>query len=152
MGTVDISVRDLLSPGLASAASRETMRRALEAGGTVLARAARLSWPEPGRRPVPWAPLAASTVRRKGHDKLLYDTGRLRDSITLGMVTDRTATVGTDAPYSIYHQMGTKRMDARPFIPADGQGGLTPQAAGEIKDVMEGVIRAAAQRRARGEA
>lgn len=150
MASISFNVRDMISPSLLGAASADTLRRALQAGGTVLARAARLSWPEPGRRPVPWAPLAASTVRRKGHDKLLYDTGRLRDSITLGTVTDRTATVGTDAPYSIFHQMGTKRMDARPFIPADGQGGLTPQAAGEIKDVMEGVIRAAAQRRTRG--
>lgn len=150
MASIGFNVRDMISPSLLGAASADTLRRALQAGGTVLARAARLSWQEPGRRPVPWAPLAASTIRRKGHDKLLYDTGHLRDSITLGIVTDRTATVGSDAPYSIFHQMGTKRMDARPFIPADGQGGLTPQAAGEIKDVMEGVIRAAAQRRTRG--
>ncbi|MFA7097234.1 MAG: phage virion morphogenesis protein [Gammaproteobacteria bacterium] len=143
MGMIEINVRDLISPGLIKLASDATMKKALEAGGTVLARAARLSWPEPARRPEPWAPLAASTVRRKGHDKLLYETGHLGDSITLGDVTSREATVGTDAPYSIFHQLGTKRMAARPFIPVDSKGALELTAEVEIRRAMEGVIEAA---------
>lgn len=142
---IEINVRDLISPKLIKLASDATMKKALEAGGTVLARAARLSWPEPARRPEPWAPLAASTVKRKGHDKLLYDTGKLRDSITLGDVTDTRATVGTDAPYSIFHQLGTKKMSARPFIPVDSRGALELTAEVDIRRAMEGVIEAAVE-------
>lgn len=140
MPSINLSVRDMLSPSLLKAASPDTLRRALEAGATVLARDARLSWKEPARRPGPWAPLAPSTIKRKGHDKLLYDTGRLRDSITLGEVTPSSAAVGTDAPYSLYHQLGTKSMAARPFIPAGSDGQLTAQAEAEIAAAMAAAL------------
>lgn len=146
MPSINLSVRDMLSPSLLKAASPDTLRRALEAGATVLARDARLSWKEPGRRPGPWAPLAASTIKRKGHDKILYDTGRLRDSITLGEVTPASATAGTDATYSIYHQLGTKSMAARPFIPVNGAGQLTAQTEAEIAAAMEEALRSAVVR------
>lgn len=146
MPAINFSSRDLLSPALLKAAGSDALRRALQAGGTVLARDARLSWKEPARRPGPWAPLAPSTIKRKGHDKLLYDTGRLRDSITLGEVTPSSATVGTDAPYAPFHQFGTKKMAARPFIPAGSDGQLTAQAQAEIKAAMEAALRSATVR------
>lgn len=141
MASIAFSVRDLLSPSLIGAAGADALRRALLAGGTVLARDARLTWKEPARRPGPWAPLAPSTIRRKGHDKILYDTGRLRDSISIGEVTPSSATVGTDAPYAPYHQFGTKKMVARPFIPAGPDGKLTAQTEAEIAAAMTAAIR-----------
>lgn len=139
---VGISVRDLITPALRRLMSGEAAKRALRAGAMVLARDTRLAWKEPGRRPAAWAPLAAATVKRKGHGTILVDTGHLKDSITLGEVTERQATVGTDAPYALYLQMGTKSMAARPFVPVTGAGELTGQAGREIGAAMEAAIRA----------
>ena len=140
---IGISIRDAISPELIKAASGATMRKALRAGATVLARNTRLAWKEPGRRPLPWADLAASTIKSKGNDTILVDTGHLKDSITIGEVTDKQATVGSDAKYAPYHQFGTKRgLQARPFVPADADGKLTEQAEKEIAAAMEAAIRA----------
>jgi len=137
-----ISIRDAISPALLKAASAETLKKALRAGATVLARDTRLSWKEAGRRPLPWADLAASTIKGKGNATILVDTGHLKDSITIGEVTDRTATVGSDAPYAPYHQFGTKKgLQARPFIPASADGKLTELAEKEIAGAMEAAIK-----------
>lgn len=75
-----------------------------------------------------WAPLAPSTIRRKGHATPLVDTGRLRDSLTKpqsefgfryavdSWPSRATAIFGTDAPYSVYHDTGTDRMPARRHV------------------------------------
>lgn len=140
---VEISVRDLISPELLKRADGGLRKRALRAGAVVLARATQLAWREPGRRPKEWAPLAASTVRAKGHDEILVGVppGHLKDSFVVGEVTDAAATVGTDVGYALYLQMGTKRMPARPFVPVTEEGRLTDQAAREIKEAMEGVLK-----------
>lgn len=74
MGAIGISIRDAISPELLKAAGGATLRKALRAGAEVLARNTRLSWKEPGRRPLPWAELAASTVKAKGGDTILVDS------------------------------------------------------------------------------
>lgn len=43
------------------------------------------------------------------------DTGRLRGSITHA-VDDDSAIVGTDVEYGVYVEMGTYKMQARPFL------------------------------------
>jgi phage gpG-like protein len=68
----------------------------------------------------PWLPLAESTIRRKGHDTILRDTGRLNRSLTSGGLTSDGESVreivdegpnkgfsfGTSVPYGIIHQEG----------------------------------------------
>ncbi len=73
----------------------------------------------------PWAALAPSTVRAKGHSTILVETGRLRASLTnpnegiremfqengnIGLV------FGTDVPHSLYHIRGTSRMPKRDHV------------------------------------
>ena len=70
-----------------------------------------------------WAPLAASTIKRKGHDRILVETGALRDSlVTIGgpgnvhEAMQRGMVFGTDVEYALFHQTGTSRMPARPPV------------------------------------
>ena len=140
--SIQFSVKDMVSPALFKMINDGNRKKVLAAGGTVLARDTRLTWKEPGRRPAPWAPLAEKTVKRKGHDKLLYDTGKLRDSIRMSPPTPSQVEIDTDTPYAIYHQRGTGKMPARPFIPVLPSGRLTPQTERECGAAMEAAIRA----------
>jgi phage virion morphogenesis protein len=62
-----------------------------------------------------WAPLKNPSKRRAG-GKILRDTGRLFNSIGY-TVTPTSVSVGTSIEYGVFHQMGTKRMPARKFLP-----------------------------------
>lgn len=44
------------------------------------------------------------------------DTGRLRNSISHGKEDDSTMVVGTNVEYAPYVELGTSRMEARPFL------------------------------------
>lgn len=82
---------------------------------------------EPAQGPA-WKPLAPSTIRRKGHDTILVETGRLRGSLTSERHSDgireifdnwpdkSVAIFGTDVPYAQYHMQGNERMPARPHV------------------------------------
>jgi len=69
-----------------------------------------------------WAPLAPSTIAAKGHNRILYETGALEESLTSGggdairEVFDRGLVFGTSTEYAIFHQEGTSRMPARPPV------------------------------------
>jgi len=71
----------------------------------------------------PWEPLAEATIagRRKGPKKgqgqvrILQDTGNLRKSVGMFATSDYVE-VGSREPYGHYHQTGTKRVPARPFV------------------------------------
>jgi phage gpG-like protein len=69
-----------------------------------------------------WAELAASTIQRKGHDRILRDTGELRSSLAgqhsnaIREVTHRGLIFGTRDERAGYHQEGTSRMPARPPV------------------------------------
>jgi phage virion morphogenesis protein len=81
-----------------------------------------------------WPPLAPSTIRqraRKGKwpGKILQVTGRLAASITTRSGA-REAAVGTAVEYGVYHQLGTRRIPARPFLR------LTQQHLREIIDEL----------------
>ncbi|NLB69536.1 MAG: hypothetical protein GX804_07615 [Lentisphaerae bacterium] len=90
-------------------------------------------------RPEPWAPLSESYEKRlkaawgSKHKKkrnppafehqLLIDTGLLRRSIRAFEIGEKTtdggyvASVASDREYAAYHQFGTVKMPARPFLP-----------------------------------
>lgn len=73
-----------------------------------------------------WAPLAQSTIDRKGHDTILFETGRLRSSVVGG--ADHIEDVGGDflvfgssVEYGVFHDTGTQRMPQRQFVGMDEQ-------------------------------
>lgn len=68
-----------------------------------------------------------------GNRDILRDTGRLFRSLSAGVEETPAGNpdqvlrlgrgeviVGTNVPYAAYHQYGTARMPARPFLPVDG--------------------------------
>lgn len=63
----------------------------------------------------PWAPWSQSYEESGRGLSLLENTGRLRKSFRVKSST-RTMTVENRAPYAKYHQRGTRRMPARPFM------------------------------------
>ena len=76
-----------------------------------------------------YAPLAPKTVKKRGQ-KILVDTAQMMNSITFktiaGRVVDGSVLVGpegsrtgsnvTNEQLSVFHQLGTKKMPARPFL------------------------------------
>lgn len=65
--------------------------------------------------------LAQSTVERKGFERPLYETGALRDSIEHVVMREGNEVVGyvgTNDPIAKYHEFGTSRIPARPFLSA----------------------------------
>ncbi len=70
----------------------------------------------------PWAPNAPSTIRRKGHGKQLFETGRLgsslfgRTSDSIRDVYQHGLTFGTSVPYSVFNQEGTPKIPARVHV------------------------------------
>ena len=80
-------------------------------------------------RAAQWAPLAASTVAERvrlgygGEHPILWRTGMLGESLAMAgapgnisEVGDWEARFGTDIPYGRFHQLGTRRMPARPIV------------------------------------
>ena len=124
-------------------------------------------------RPSQWAPLSKSyesklrrdfskkVSRMRSKEKrewtffehhLLIDTGLLLRSLRAFEVGERTAdggyvsTVASDRAYAAYHQFGTRKMPARPFIPikADLSAGtfvLTDEAWDAIKPTLLRTLR-----------
>lgn len=101
-----------------------------------------------------WTPLAASTLERKGvkagspmsTGKLLYETGRLRESLYYTLDGDgRSVVIGANAksadgyPYPAVMQFGTEdgRVPARMFLPIDPDGELAPVFAREILAILD---------------
>lgn len=73
----------------------------------------------------------------KGYDgKMLHRTGVLMASLNIDYGDDFAA-VGVSESYGIYHQLGTKKMSARPFLGASEEG------IDEIKDILKNAIRRA---------
>lgn len=68
---------------------------------------------------VEWAPLKEAYLKwklKKGFsEKKLHRTTTLAQSFT-SKVSGLEAVVGTPVPYSIYHEFGTRKMPARPFM------------------------------------
>ena len=78
----------------------------------------------------PWAPLAPSTLRKsRGLRSGMLDlTGALKGSLTELGAPGHTETTdgqqllfGSELPYANFHQVGTRRMPARPLIVISGE-------------------------------
>lgn len=72
--------------------------------------------PKTGQR---WQPLAESTIRKKGHSSILFDSGELARSVEVTNVEDDGFVVAAEADHASYMQFGTtgrRAVPARPFI------------------------------------
>ena len=100
-------------------------RPALERMRAMLARGEQEVWSTQGAAiGFHWAPRAEG-----GGEQLLVATGALRASLTgegSGETTELELRFGTDVPYARFHQYGTSKMPARPFmgIPPDVDHGV----------------------------
>ena len=88
----------------------------------------------------PWASLAESTIKKKGFNVILVDTGALRTSLVdiggsenVNSVTSHGLLYGTDVEYAIYHETGTEIMPARPVVGISEQ--LIDELALRVADV-----------------
>lgn len=93
---------------------------------------------------VPWAPLKNPSARRGGPGaKPLRDTGMLMASLAgqgsghVEQVSDVALAWGTNVSYAGYHQEGTGRIPARPFL------GITPEMESRIVEIILDHVRRA---------
>lgn len=90
---------------------------------------------------VEWKGLDPETVkkRKKNSDQPLMDTKRLSRSLLNASHGARSIRFGTNVEYAGFHQFGTRRIPARPFMPITAQGELT--MAGPAKLVFDRISR-----------
>lgn len=89
----------------------------------------------------PWAPLAASTLKRKKHPKILTESGALRGDIHYGLLGTHGVAIGTSGriPYAAIQQLGgTITRKARIGVLAFKKKGgfLSRAAAGKQKTAV----------------
>lgn len=84
---------------------------------------------------VAWHPLSPETVQRKGSDRILEDTGRLRQSIAWRLIGRDAVAVGTNVEYAPYHQSGTHAIPRRPFLPI-AEDGRPALPEGDLRAIM----------------
>lgn len=99
---------------------RQSVRLALErAGAEGVSKLSELFKTEGKSLSVEWPPLKEKYLRwklKKGFsEKVLHRTTTLRQSFN-SKVNDYSAIIGTPVKYAIYHEYGTKKMPARPFM------------------------------------
>lgn len=121
----------------------------LKAGGVAVASLATRAFRDESLRPTQWPPVKPATQKqkKKGRTSTLIDTGTLFRSIRANDPTGETVEIVSDRFYASFHQFGTKRMPARPFIPAKGgaDGGaaeLTATAEKRVRSAMEAQAKA----------
>ena len=89
----------------------------------------------------PWKPLAASTLKRKKHPKILTESGALRGDIHYQLLGTHGVAIGTTGriPYAAIHQLGgTIAHKARMGVLAFGKKGgfLSRKDAGRRKTAV----------------
>lgn len=89
----------------------------------------------------PWPPLSPVTIAKKGHATILVETTHMRESLKIGQpdnVIDFGSTgggqvfltFGTSDRKAGYHQFGTSRIPARPFV------GVTEKQPTELAEMI----------------
>jgi phage virion morphogenesis protein len=114
-----------LSPVLKAIGDRiaEQTKRRFEAGG-----------PDPAGDP--WAALKPATLKYKKRDKILTESGQLKNSIRYQMIGNNTVNIGTNKIYAAVHQFGFKKRNipARPYL------GLSEKNSAEIVGIINDFI------------
>jgi len=80
----------------------------------------------------PWAKLAPATVRKKGHDRILIDTGETAATIQAVPWGSRSV-AGVRIRTMGWHQYPTAHRPARPILPT---GPLPPRWAAAARDAL----------------
>lgn len=126
---MSLQITDRLSPGLVRLAARcRDVRPALEAMGLEAVSLTKRAFTDSTLRPKAWAP------KRDGTPATLRKSGALWQSIRVTSVTGYSVTWASDRRYAAIHQLGGKRMPARPYFPIlDGK--LTEAARVKIEAV-----------------
>lgn len=125
---VDTSKFDRMMSDFPAAMAR-ARTRALNDIGQHVASDATEAFRTASLRPSPWAP----RKDKKATHPLLIKSGSLRQSIRWRLSGPDTVVVGSPMKYAPYHQLGTKKMPARPFFPVDKAGRLTPRIMRKIQ-------------------
>ena len=108
---------DGLAPGLSGLAGRlSDLSPALNRAGEIMHGSIAENFASQGR-PERWDPLKPETVKRKGHDTILLETGRLIGSISC-MASADSLRISADVPYAqpIQNGTGPAGFPARPFL------------------------------------
>lgn len=64
----------------------------------------------------PWAPLAASTIRKKGHSRILVESGDMRESVYSRRQSAFQVEIGVADPKIHIHEYGTEHIPPRKVI------------------------------------
>jgi hypothetical protein len=84
-----------------------------------------------------WRPLAPSTIRKKGHSRILFERGKLIKSWRMRTSSGYSVSVYSEDPKAIFHEEGTSRMPARPMLPNEAEAkALAAEAAIVVKKRM----------------
>jgi phage gpG-like protein len=139
---MSVEITDLLTPALLGKLARiSDPLPVLRAAGAALASASTRSFREPAFRVEPWAPLKPATLKAKrGRGGILIRDAVLFRSILAAEPAGDEIEVGTDRAYGLFHQFGTRRMPARPFIPISGDDTLAPAAAQMVAEATEAAL------------
>jgi len=85
-----------------------------------------------------WAALSATTVAKKGHGRILDETGALRASLTssgagaVRRVSGRELKFGTSVRYATYHQNGFYNVRVNRSVPARPPVGISQEGMIQI--------------------
>ncbi|MDD4059173.1 MAG: phage virion morphogenesis protein [Kiritimatiellae bacterium] len=120
-----------LARAIRALGSAEAMARVARVAGEELAIMAAEAFHSERVRPAEWPPLSRRTeagmskarkrgAKKRGSARPLVDTGTLMRSFEVGAADGDGVTVKSTQDYAVYHQYGTRKMPARPFIPATG--------------------------------
>jgi len=104
-------------------------QNALKVVGNVVKNHTTEAFRDASLRPSPWAP----RKDRKATHPLLIKSGTLQKKIHWRLNGSGAVVIGSPMKYAPYHQLGTKKMPARPFFPVDKAGRLTPRIMRKIQ-------------------
>lgn len=133
-----ITIRESEVRGMVNRAFGPGVRQQLLGrGGAELLRICRENFGASGKdRPVEWAPLSPRYAKRVKRPYATLDlTGKLFQSGTLNVSDDR-AVVSFEDEKASWHQYGTEKMPARPFMPFWGDR-ISPYAERRIVTAMQ---------------
>lgn len=131
------SIGDDLRRALRAAKNPEP---ALAAGAQVVVEHAKRAFRESQLRPTAWQALAAKTLAEKQRSRksnaMLIREGRLIRTPRLVTREKRRVIVGSDLFYARFHQIGTKKIPARPFWPFHANGQMTDRTQTLVRSVI----------------
>lgn len=138
--------RDTITPEIKRALkSVRDPRPSLEAMGLAVVSITQRNFTQSRYRPAAWPPLKAKTIKAKAKagksNRPLVGEGLLARSPRVVSVDRRRVVIGSDRPYASYHQLGTRRVPARPFFPFTRSGNLTPAARRVVLAALKGSLK-----------